>query len=240
MIAISAQMEAGSTVVRRLRALGPLDQAAVRMLAKATQKSRTVPAHHEILVEGKPIGEPYLILDGWAARVRILADGRRQILGLLLPEDLAGHCYQARPLAVSSIVTLTDVELCPAPPSDTNASLCQAYAVSHALDEAHLLAQITRLGRMNAYERLADLFLELLERLSLAGRAVGNRFAHPLTQELVADVTGLTTVHVNRTLRAMRRDGEANWGAGHLELLDPAGLSARIGRGPTKVTSRRT
>jgi CRP-like cAMP-binding protein len=228
-----------AVAVHRLSKLAPLDESAIRALNKAGPRARIVPVHHELFGEGKAMGEPQLILSGWAARVRILPDGGRQILGLLLPGDLIGHCYQPHPVAVSAVVALTDLMICKAPPSENHETLRDAYAVSHAFDEAYLLAQITRLGRMNASDRLADLFLELLERLALAGLAPGYTFHHPLTQEMVADMTGLTTVHVNRTLRAMRRDNEANWSAGQLTLIDPAALAQRVGRSPTRVTSAR-
>lgn len=203
------------------------------------QRPRTVAGNLEVLVEGKPIGDPILIVSGWAARVRLLADGRKQILGLLLPGDLIGHCYQPCPIAITSIIALTNLELCRAPSSETYESLQPAYAISHSLDEAYLLSQIMRLGRMNAYERLADFFLELFERLALAGLAAGNKIYHPLTQEMVADVIGLTTVHVNRTLGLMRRDRELIWETGHVTLPDPDALSARIARVSTKVTALR-
>lgn len=222
--------------IRRLDALVGLDDAAVAAIGEAARRMRRIAVRHELFSEGKPIGEPQLLLNGWAARVRLLPDGRRQILALLLPGDLIGHCYQPAPLAASSVVALTDLEMCPAPAVEDSPSLRNAYAVSHALDEAYLLAQITRLGRMSAYERLADLFLELLERLSLAGMTHGNGFHHPLTQELVADVTGLTSVHVNRVVKTMRQNGDTEWLTGHLKLSDPLVLADRIGWAPFRIS----
>lgn len=206
-------------------------------LEDAARRARRVPVRHELFSEGKPIGEPQLLAKGWMARMRLLPDGRRQILGLILPGDLIGHCYQPQPLATSSVVALTDLELWPAPAAGCDESLGQAYAISHSLDEAFLLAQITRLGRMNAYERLADLFLELFERLAMAGLTRGSAFDHPLTQELVADVTGLTSVHVNRVLKTMRQNRDAEWSTGALRLADPLVLADRIGWVPLRVSA---
>ena len=76
-----------------------------------------------------------------------------------------------------------------------------------AADEERALRQILRLGRMTGLERLADLFLELHERLEGVGQTDGSRFACPLTQEVLADVAGLSVVHVNRTLQELRRKG---------------------------------
>lgn len=221
---------------RRLAMLAPFDEQADVALRDAARRARRIPFRHELLSEGKPVMDPHILLSGWAARTRILPDGRRQIMGLLLPGDLIGHCYQAQPLATSTIVALTDLEICPAPSAEDFPSLSRAYGVSHALEEAFLLAQITRLGRMNAYERLADLFLELFDRLSMAGLTDEGGFDHPLTQELVADVTGLTPVHVNRVVKTMRQRGEVLWATGHLVLSAPGTLASRIGWAPFRVS----
>ena len=58
----------------------------------------------------------------------------------------------------------------------------------------------------SAYERVGHLLLELLVRLKSAGLTENMSFEIPLTQELIADALGLTTVHVNRTIRALRED----------------------------------
>ena len=117
-------------------------------------------------------------------------------------------------------------------------SLGRAYAVSKAIEEAHLLAQITRLGRLNALERLGDLMLELRERLELAGQLRNGSFDVPLTQEMLSDVLGLTPVHVNRMVQQARRQGWLEWRAKRVTIKDPAALAARFGRVPTRVQAR--
>jgi CRP-like cAMP-binding protein len=223
--------------IMRLAALGRLDTDAKALLDNAMQRARTVRARRELMFEGQPIGETSLMLSGWAARIRILEDGRRQILGFLLPGDLMGHCYHDQPVAASTVMTITDVTLCPAPDSGASPGLARTYALSRAHDEAHMLAHITRLGRMNAHERLADLLLELFERLELAGLSTGGRYHMPLTQEMLADALGLTSVHVNRTLQALRREGALRWKGRELVLTDPSALRQQIGRAAIRVTA---
>jgi CRP-like cAMP-binding protein len=184
----------------RLLALG-LDAAGMEALEAATRRPRTVLARRELIVERLEIAEAMVLLDGWAARVRQLADGRRQVLAILLPGDVIGMCDHEHPVATSSAVAITDVQVCTAPGRAQSRALSRVYALSRALEESFLMAQITRLGRLHAYERVADLLLELLERLELAGSAHDGRFTIPITQELLADTLGLTSVHINRTLR---------------------------------------
>lgn len=224
----------GTAAIHRLSRLVELDEPAVDALRAAARRGRSVEPRVEILQEGWPIREALVILRGWAARTRVLEDGRRQIMSLLLPGDLIGNSHHESPLAVSMVTTLTDIEVCPAP--EGFALLDEAYAVSRAMEEAYLLAQITRLGRLNAEERLVDILLELLERMQLAGLASRDGFDFPLTQEMLADMTGLTSVHVNRMLQLLRRQDDIILKGGRLTFNAVDRLADRVGRSPVVVS----
>jgi len=236
--AIRAFRDPGAAV-RRLNTLVPLDDDATFALTDALTTARPIKPRRELIGEGHEIVEPLLILSGWAARVRFLADGRRQFLSFLLPGDVVGLGQQSRPVATATVIALTPVEICSAPLRDKSPALAEAYALSRALDEAYLLANITRLGRLNAQERIGDLFLELLERLRMAGLESGNSFALPLTQEMIADALGLTSVHVNRMIQLFRREGDLTWKTGRLTLTDPVALARKINRQPVRVSAIR-
>lgn len=222
-------MGADHPAIRRLAELVHLDEPAMAALAMAVRNHRPERARRELLREGTAVASPLLLLSGWVARVRLLEDGRRQILSFILPGELVGHCTQPRPLAVSTWTALTNVVTCPAPPASVSDALEQAYAVSAAREEANLLAQITRLGRLSAEERIVDLLLELFGRMRAAGLASVDSFELPLTQEVMADATGLTSVHVNRMLQLLRRNGDIRWSRGRMQFVDAAGLANRVG-----------
>lgn len=222
--------------IRRLTSLAPLDADDLAWLAAAMQRAHQVRVRRELMVEGREVVHPQLILSGWAARVRILLDGRRQFLSFVLPGDVIGLYRQDAPIATSTVVALTEVSACPLTDTDLSAGFTQALAVSGALDEAFLLAQIARLGRMSALERIADLMLELHERLTANGMAEERSFDLPITQEILADAMGLTAVHVNRMLQTARRSGDLLWANGRLTIPDPAALARQVGRTPTRVT----
>jgi CRP-like cAMP-binding protein len=76
------------------------------------------------------------------------------------------------------------------------------------------------LGQRSAYERLAHLLIELYLRLEAVGRAHDGRCDFPLTQNDLADATGLTAVHVNRTLQELRHDGLIELDRKQLQILD--------------------
>lgn len=225
-----------SALSLRLSRLAQLDAAELEALRRAERDTRRWPARREVLAEGEPVEEGRAIVSGWACRQRILSDGRRQILGFLLPGDLIGICRHPDPVSSTAILAVSELVTC-AVPSAASATrgLADAYAVSAALEEHHFLAQITRLGRLSAPERLADWILETRERLEIAGRLTGSELAVPLTQELLADTLGLTSVHVNRTLQSMRQDGLLTFRRGVLSLLDPERLRAMVDYRPAQV-----
>jgi CRP-like cAMP-binding protein len=187
--------------------------------------------------EGRAVTEPSILLSGWACRTRIFSDGRRQILSLLLPGDLIGVHRQSRPMAATGITALTDVTLCPAPrPQPDQPGLAEAYARSGAVEEFYLFRQIARLGRLSAYERVLDLLLETRDRLSIVGLGAADGFPMPLTQEALADTLGLTSVHVNRTLQTLRREGLLDLRSGVARLTDIDRLMRMIDYRPAIVS----
>ena len=223
--------------LRRLNALTALDDEAIHAIGQAIERPRSFRAKREMHAEGAEFTDALLILDGWAARQRILEDGRRQLVDILLPGDLIGACDHARPLATASVLALTDVTVCVAPAAESSPALARAYATSRAWGEAGLIASVARIGRMNAQERICDLLLELLERLELTGAAADGRCSLPLTQEVIADTLGLTSVHVNRTLQTLRREGAIDLKGRDLVVRDPKALGRSVGRTATRVTA---
>ncbi len=213
----------------RLGALASLSDAERRALGQTAEFPQRIRATRDLIVAGQRTPGPLLVLDGWLGRVQLFSDGRRQILSFLLPGDVIQDARTFQPVAPSTITALSDAVLCPAPAAEDE-GLREAYAASAALDEIYLLRQIARLGRMSAYERIQDWLSEIHERLLLAGRAGPESFPMPLTQEMLADALGLTSVHVNRTLQAMRRDGIVEWRGGTVRLRQSAATTAGRGR----------
>ncbi|GJD47540.1 Transcriptional activatory protein AadR [Methylobacterium crusticola] len=217
--------------VRRLSgfaALAPGDEAFLRQV---TAKAASVPARTELVRDGDASPRPQILVEGWACRQRLLADGRRQIVVMLLPGDLIGFAQRRRSLPFGSVVTLT-----PAQVSDAGAllravqacesRLAEACRQGHELEEIWLINQVVRLGRQTAYERVAHFLIELRERLAAIDRVHENRFAFPITQEILADALGLSVVHVNRTMQQLRRDGLIEQRATAISLRDlPALIS---------------
>ncbi|WP_019517504.1 Crp/Fnr family transcriptional regulator [Sphingomonas sp. Mn802worker] len=235
MIKARRSIDDRTAALARLSTLAPLDADARGLLEAAARGAYALRSRQELVSLGEVMEAPLILLDGWAARIRVLVDGRRQIVSLLVPGDVIGLSDLPDPRSSATIIALTPVHVCVGPPRGASASLDRAYAVSRAYDEAFLLAQITRLGRMNAQERIMDLLLELSERLELAGLVQHKTFDVPLTQETLSDALGLTPVHVNRMLQAARKADDLVWTGKRITINDPLRSARELGRVPLRI-----
>lgn len=221
--------EATNFVAQRYARLAPMSAPDIAMLQDLPGPVEEAPKNREIHVEGRPPASPRFLVSGWACRFRLLGDGRRMILGFVVPGDGIRVCGTPHPLALSSVSTISDCVMVhagaafgPHQDFDAHLSLDGALRVARALDECWLISAITRLGRQTALERLAHLLLELHWRLDQVGLGDGWRFSAPLTQDILADAVGLSTVHVNRTAQQLRREGLVEWRHQTITILEPA------------------
>ena len=89
------------------------------------------------------------------------------------------------------------------------------------------------LGRRSAYARIAHLLCEMIARMRAIGLTDCDACRLPLTQTEMADALGLSTVHVNRTLQQLRREGLIEFNRGSLRALNWERLRAAGDFDPT-------
>lgn len=216
-----------SDVTSRVEALGPRVE---KISAKTILQS-----------EDHQPGRARYIVSGWACRQRHLSDGRRQVFGFVLPGDGVGICLHPKPLANATTMALTPLEVVDAHDLVRPEALEDCPGVRPLLvaaaneDERQLLDHVVRLGRLDALERVAHLFLELHDRLDVVGLSVDGCFPLPLTQEVLADALGLSIVHINRTLQELRRQNLITMQTGHVTLLDRPALIALADYAPPRA-----
>ena len=195
-------------------------------LQNAARNFHFVDARRDLVAEGEKPRYVHLVLDGWACRYKQLPDGKRQIVALFIPGDFCDvNVYILRQMD-HSIGAITRLKVAMITPEEMNALTAERPRITQALWWHELVtAAVQRewtlnLGQRSAYERLAHLLLELYLRLQAVGRARDGRCDFPLTQNDLADATGLTAVHVNRMLQELRRDGLIELERKQLQILD--------------------
>jgi CRP-like cAMP-binding protein len=185
-----------------------------------------------IISAGEIVTHVFAISNGWALRYRALGDGRRQIVNLMLPGDCFDLQALTRSRADHSVEALTTVELLRLQSGDflkaiqSNASLATAFCWTAVQEESILREQIVRLGRRSGRERLAHIMLEVRRRLLQAGQDIGDTLTLPMSRDVLADLLGLSTVHVSRSVSALREAGLIRTINGAIQLLDIEGLAA--------------
>lgn len=194
--------------------------------------------HQFLAREGEPPDGLFHLQEGWACRYRLLGDGRRQITAVYLPGDFCEPYWILGRLPSQPVVALTNVRAARMPCRlPTGAMTDGQKQLWRSLGESceRQASWLVTLGRKTALERLAHLLLELFERMRRAGLAYGQQCALPLTQMDIADLTGLTPVHVNRTLQSMRARGLVELQAKWLRIPDMQALRETAVLTPNEV-----
>jgi CRP-like cAMP-binding protein len=199
-------------LTRKLTEILPLSADETSILNGLQSNPRTIKRHRDVITEGRNYGSLFVVLDGIAIRYRILRDGRRQIINLVLPGDVIGILGSLFENSLYSTKALTDITISAVPfPRlsslfQTNPRLVAKLLCLFSCETSVHAEHIVDLGRRSALERVAHFLLELLYRLRAAGLAEECSYRIPLTQELIGDALGLSVPHVNRVLRQLRED----------------------------------
>lgn len=193
-----------------------------------------------------------VLLDGYGARSKLLRDGSRQIVDLLLRGDLVGVRRTLFQRADHDVEMLTDGLVAVVAGQDLERLLANHPDIARAIwSETLLEGAIQRewtvnVGRRSASARLAHLLCELGVRHEQQGLSSRHAFELRLTQSDMADCAGLTAVHVNRVLRSLRESGLVRQVRGRVTIEDWAGLVRLAGfderylLGENDVSARRT
>ncbi len=184
--------------------------AALRLCGERIQRYR---AKDDIVREGEDPRAIRLVVDGWACRYKYLEDGRRQVLGLFVPGDICDlNVFVLREMDhfIGAVTAVTVAQISREVFEEVTFAhprLLQALWWESLVSMATQREWLMNLGQRTAFERITHLLCEMYLRLRAAGRAEGLSCEFPLTQTMIADITGLSTVHVSRTFQAVRDEG---------------------------------
>lgn len=217
----------GDPLSFRLEAYTKLSQDDRAQLDRLVRRGvREVAPRRDLIREGDKPTSIFLILDGWACRYKQLPDGRRQIVGLFIPGDVCDMNVYILKEMDHTIGAITKVRLAEIPADEFEALMHASPRITKALywDELVTVAVqrewTLNLGQRTAYERISHLLIEMYTRLKAVGLTQDQSCDFPLTQGDIADATGLTSVHVNRTLQELRRNTLIELHGRRLTILD--------------------
>ena len=190
--------------------LSEADQAAVLALPV---RERSVGAHRDIVRPGQKIDHACLVASGLAGRFDQLANGHRQITALHIPGDMCDLHSVVAPRAGWGIEALSDSVVADVPHAALTSLAAEHPRIAFAfwrdtVADASILAKwISALGRRGAKARLAHLLCEMGLRMEQAGLGQRDHYRLETTQAQLADVLGVTPVHLNRVFQQLRAEG---------------------------------
>jgi CRP-like cAMP-binding protein len=204
-------MGAETPLIRKLQKFVRLSAEDERALDKLVQERiQKIGGREDVAREGDNPETLKVILSGWACRTKMLEDGRRQILSFFLPGDLCElNIYILREMdhTIAALTPLTYAEITRDKfelVTSQHPRIAQAFWWDTLVATAVQREWTLSVGQRTALERISHLFCELFIKLDVIGRTRRNRCEFPLLQSDLGEATGLSTVHVNRTLRELR------------------------------------
>jgi CRP-like cAMP-binding protein len=214
-------------LIRRLEVdTAPLPQQERDAIMRLPVTIKDVAADQDIVREGDRPSQCCVVVEGFQCRYKMLRDGERQIMSFHVPGDI--------PDLQSLFLSMMDHSLGTITPNrvafishDALRELIRAHPrIAERLwretliDAAVFREWIANVGSRDAYTRIAHLICEVYVRLRAVGLATGPTFDFPITQTELADATGLSTVHVNRSIQQIRADGLIVWERGVCNIPD--------------------
>ena len=195
-----------------LWALGPSD--ADGELTPMLHAHRQRKAAKTILkLEGEEASEIYCVLSGWLAVSKSLENGHRQLLDVMLPGEVLDPGSADVNVSTMQVEALSDVKFSAIPKGvwgrllEDHSDLRRAYARQRAATISRMGERMLRLGKGSAESRISYAIIELCVRSSEATCTECGGFHIPMTQQQLGDFTGLSAVHICRTLRRLQRAG---------------------------------
>ena len=198
----------------------------------------------EIMAQGQSSTHLLTCLKGMGVRYKTLEDGRRQVIGFVLPGDFVGLQAGVMDAMGHTVEAVTDMRLCTFNRSDLwtlfTSHPGRAYDLTRvaAMEEVFLGEALSVVGQLDARAKVAWALHRFYHRLSAVGLGGDNNVPLPFRQQDLADALGLSLVHTNKTLARLREAQIATWSDNRLTIHD-FGTLARLAHAEDDETPQR-
>jgi CRP-like cAMP-binding protein len=202
----------------------------LQSLRAVIEHETAVKKRRDLVIDGYGSSRLYFVKEGFAARYKLLRNGKRQIVNFVFPGDVVGMPGSFLDRAANSVIAVSDMTLQICSLEAFVGLCCRRPKFGLLLswlamqEAANYAEHIIDVGRRTPKERLAHLLLEIQSRLIVIGRADEFVFNLPFTQEMMSDALGLSVPHLNRMLTQLRADGLIAVTERRVEILDRDGM----------------
>lgn len=229
--------------ITRLSRFMKLNETDLNCLERIIEGERQIKKRRDLVVDGYEYRSLCFVKEGYAMRYKLLRNGKRQILNVIIPGDLIGFPVSLFDRSTYSVIALSDLKfsVCSI---DSYIGLCferPQFGLAlawFAVQEGAIYAEhIVNIGRRTPVERLGHFLLEIHSRLLAVGLAQKANFDLPFSQEVLADVLGLSVPHLNRVMQQLRTEKMITSQGRIVELSDVAGLQTLAHYQPPNLTA---
>jgi CRP-like cAMP-binding protein len=216
--------------VRKLDSIHALDEDDRAAVNNLPLQITDLKADQDIVREGDRPSRSCFLISGIAHWYKMTGAGKRQILSFQIPGDLPDMQSIHLSTLDSSLATISPcrVAFIQHEPlrnvCERRPNVASAFWRMTLIDAAIFREWVANVGSRQAYGRVSHLLCEMVVRFNAVGLADGMVCELPITQTELADATGLSTVHVNRTLQTLRQQKLIRWKEAEFEVLDWQGL----------------
>lgn len=213
-------------VLNKLTRLGTLDVRDRQAIASLRHRVQQVPSGHTLVRQGDIPRECCVLVDGYACRHKSTSSGARQIVSFHIPGDILDVQRLLLPTADHDVEAITPARIAWKAAAELRRLLKDNPRINDALwrdalvDASIFREWVLNVGRRGAQSRIAHMLCEFAARREAAGLGSPERFELPMTQDQIADATGLTVVHVNRSLQALGKAGVIHRKNRHFVIAD--------------------
>ncbi len=199
-----------SCMVRHFQYFTDLSDLEIELLSTLEKSPEQLSSGDFLWREGERAEEMAVLSKGWAYSSYVLQDGSRMILDVFMPGDVVGLREFAATTHQSTVEAITDCTFCRFPHGhldnvfEKSSHLTNTFFSISATQQSMLVERMVNLGRRDAPSKLAHFLCEMRSRLSKTNDGGLNEFRLPLSQQILADLMGLTSVHVSRVFSLLR------------------------------------
>lgn len=214
------------TLMNKLARLAPLDAEDRQAISALPFETMTVGSGHYLVWAGDTPEHCSLLLQGYACREKETDAGSRQIVSFHMAGDLLDVQHMLLERADHNVVTISDVRVARLPRAavirlvETRPAIAKALWRDTLIEASIFREWVLNIGRRDAKSRIAHMLCEFACRRQSAGLGDPQGFEFPMTQHEIADATGLTSVHVNRTVQLLKQDGALAGDRGKITIRD--------------------
>ena len=200
-------------LVRKLSYRTRLDEQDRAALMSLPHVVKSVEPHQYIVREGDRPSHSCLLLEGFSIRHKCVVGGKRQIMAIHMKGEMVDLENSLLGKADHNVQMLTAGKVAFIPKDEITRIAFERPRVGQAMwldtlvDASIFREWIANVGRRDAQTRVAHVLCEFALRLKHAGLGDEAGYHLPMTQEQLADVTGLTSIHVNRSIKNLEAEG---------------------------------